>query len=256
MQPPQPHFITGPGYYHPPMLVQAPPPLLLPSVPVKIPQQGFIPAPPHQAFPGAPIQAQTTASYVHPGFVPPGSYPPHLGGHTHESGVHSAHPSVFQNTPVASYHREPRNPSLGQRILRAFRMPSGRASTVASSRSPSPNRGRSRRRRSSPGTRRSSRRRSTRSARRRAPTSPPPPQMSPGSSRATVHSDDYVVERGHRRSKYHRDIVDDVSSLSSEDGDAPNDRQATQSNVAVRQTPEMARPSSERQADIDENIRR
>ncbi|KAH7349983.1 hypothetical protein B0T11DRAFT_290317 [Plectosphaerella cucumerina] len=155
-------------------------------------------------------------------------------------------------------------------------MPTGRASTVASSRSPSAERGRSERRRSSPDSRRSSRLRSspasrrssrlrsspdsrrssrprssrdarrssrphsTRSARSRQLVSPPPRQVSPVSTQATVWSDDFVPNQDSNRGRHHRDVEDDVSSLSSDDAEVPGGGQDVQSNAAVRQSPEPA----------------
>ena len=246
------------------MLIQAPPPppLLLPGPPVATPQPGFIPAMP-QVYHPVPFQAQTAA-----GYMPPGAYAHQPAGYGHSFvGAHPLHRPEAHHSTAGTYHSPPRHPSLGQRILRALRMPTGRASTVASSRSPSRDRGRSKRRRSSPesrrssrprssrDTRRSSRPRSTRSTRGRAPASPPPRQLSPGSTQATVQSDDYVPSQGNRRGHHHRNVEDDVSSLSSDEGEVPAAEQDIQSNAAVRQTSDVPRLVPERRNEETPNRR-
>jgi hypothetical protein len=286
VQPPQPHYLmTGQGYYHPPMLVQAPPPppLLLPAPPVITPQPGFVPVPMPQVYQSAPPQTQGAAGSMHPGYTyaTPGAYPHQSAGQGYPFG--GAHPAHQPGTthPTADIHRpEPRTTTLGQRILRALRMPTGRASTVASSRSPSAERGRSERRRSSPDSRRSSRLRSspdsrrtsrprsshdarrssrphsTRSARSRRLVSPPPRQVSPVSTQATVRSDDFVPNQDNIRGRHHRDVEDDVSSLSSDDAEVPGGGQDVQSNAAVRQSPEAVPLAAGRHNEGNQDSRR
>lgn len=238
IQPPSNVFMTG--YQARPMLLGAQPQLLLAPGPALVQQPALMAVAQPQFGQPAPVpQGQPFAGGA-PSFYPPqmpGQYPqqaqqPYASIHHPSFPQQPAHhQQQFDSDPAAN--AAPRPPTLGQRIMRAFRMPTGRASTVASSRPGSrdgdfeeeeePPRGRSLRQRNhvSPrvepkhATKQQVRKGGTRShsqAVRSPPQEPSPVSVdhspvdvtnarmpSPMSDHATVHSDDYVPNMPKRR---------------------------------------------------------